>query len=70
MLDSILSGTKRPAVTTGGAPSSTMASHGPSPKFTVTPDVDDRTIEAAVEIVCEPATAKKTDGEPAPDLGA
>jgi hypothetical protein len=37
----------------------------------VTPDVDDPDhAEAAVEIVCERATAKKKDGEPAPDLGA
>jgi len=37
----------------------------------VTPDLDDPDHpEAAVEIVCEPAKAKKTDGEPASDLGA
>jgi hypothetical protein len=37
----------------------------------MTPDVDDPDHpEAAVEIVCEPAKAKNTDGEPAPALGA
>ena len=36
----------------------------------VTPDVEDPDHpEAAVEMVCEPATAKNTDGEPTPALG-
>jgi hypothetical protein len=35
----------------------------------VTPDVEDPDHpEAAVEMVCEPAKGKKTDGTPAPDL--
>jgi hypothetical protein len=37
----------------------------------VTPALDDPDHpEAAVEIVCEPAKAKTSDGEPAPDPGA